>query len=351
MAESHSARAVALIVLGLIAACGSDGFVVADFDGDCRSLQGPGAAVGIDAGSGEVVWERTIGDATGVGLADGVVAGAGSSGAALGIDVVSGDLLWCEDFGRVDQEGNIVQPGFAGSGDVLATAVAGGDVIGIEPRSGAELWRTGVGVVEGLHVESGSGTFVVSDFDAADSHLVDLDPKTGAASDGETEPAADTSFVLEVEQPYVEGRQEAVVTVVRDSQKLWSGTLPGFVVTKHGDLVVIIDQTGGTGLYEGEVDTRVTAYEVQTGALRWQVPLPGTPQLTFHAASIIVVPVGTELYAIDALSGATVWQTDAGSPGRGGRFSTPGTLRFLDLDDSAPGTLVGVIVAEEPYRD
>lgn len=343
--------AVTFLVLGFIVACGSDGFVVAYFDGNCEGLEAPGAAVGIDPGSGEVVWERTIGDATGVALADGVAAGAGSSGVALGLDASSGNLIWCEDFGRVDQEGNIVMPGFASSDGVLATAVAGGDVVGIEPRSGGELWRTAVGVVEGLHVTSGDDAFVVLDVDAADSQPVNLDAKTGVASDGDTKRADDTGFVLAAERPNVEGRQIVNVTVEHDDQELWSESRPGFVVALQGDVVVIIDQTGGTGDFERPVDTRVSAYEVVTGVLLWQVPLPGTPQLTFDAGSIIVVPVGTELYAIDAKTGELAWKTDAGSPGRGGRYSEPGTFRFLELDDSVRPTLVGVIVAEEPYRD
>lgn len=66
---------------------------------------------------------------------------------------------------------------------------------------------------------------------------------------------------------------------------------------------------------------------------------------------MLVIPVGTVLYALDAQGGERVWESDVGSPGRGGRYSEAGTFRFLEMDDAAPGILVGVVVAEEPYRD
>jgi outer membrane protein assembly factor BamB len=338
-------------LLFAIAMCGTESVEVVDFDGNCDGLGGPGAIVGVDTETGALRWERTVGDATGVALAEGVVAGAGQSGAALGVDAAMGDLLWCEDFGRVDQQGSIVQPGFAASSGVLATAVAGGDVVGLDPRSGRELWRTTIGVVEGLHVEPGAGTFRVLDHNGADPHLVDLDAMTGDEVEHGSQAQDDGGYTLRVDQPDLEGlRQEVDVAVERGGRELWSERLPGFVVALRGDVVVVIDQTGGTGVFSGSTDTRVSAYEASTGAVRWQVPLPGTPHLVADAGPMFVIPTGTVLYAIDVGSGEIVWESDAGSPGRGGRYSTPGTFRFVELDDST-GTLVGLVVAEEPYRD
>lgn len=336
------------VVLG---SCGEDAAVVADFDGDCGGLGGPGAVVGVDVDSGALEWDMTVGDATAVAVTDGVVAGAGQSGAALGVEVATGETLWCVDFGRVDQEGNIVLPGFAASNGVLATAVAGGDVVGVDPRSGMEMWRTSIGVVEGLRVESGGDRFVIHGFDAADSHLVDLDAATGAEVTAAGSDADASGLTLRLHQPYLEDRQELDVAVERDGRELWSARLPGFAVTLHDDLVVIIDQTGGRGVFEGRADTRVSAYDASTGELHWQVPLPGTPQFAVGAGSVLVIPVGTVLYALDVRSGERTWESDVGSPGRGGRYSEAGTFRFLAMDDAAPGILVGAVVAEEPYRD
>lgn len=343
---------VMITVSAVLGACGDDAAVVADFDGDCGGLGGPGAVVGVDVDTGVLEWDVTVGDATGVAVTDGVVAGAGQSGAALGIDVATGETLWCVDFGRVDQDGNIVSPGFAASNGVLATAVAGGDVVGVDPPSGRELWRTNIGVVEGLRVESGGDDrFVIHGFEAADPHLVDLDAATGAEVTAAA-PQADASVLaLRFDQPYLEDRQEVDVAVERDGRELWSARLPGFVVTLHGDLVVIIDQTGGTGVFEDRADTRVSAYDASNGELRWQVPLPGTPHLVAGGGSVLVIPVGTVLYALDAQSGERTWESDVGSPGRGGRYSEAGTLRFLEMDEAAPRMLVGVVVADERYRD
>ncbi|MEE9416831.1 MAG: PQQ-binding-like beta-propeller repeat protein, partial [Acidimicrobiales bacterium] len=313
-------RLCALFVLLAITACGAQNSVVANFDGNCDGLEGPGAVVGIDIATGAVLWERTIGDATGVALADGVVVGAGSSGVAFGADASSGNLLWCEDFGRVAQDGNIVMPGFAASGGVVATAVAGGDVVGLEPQSGRQLWRTSLGLVEGLHVGAGSGTFEVRHLEAADQHLFNLDAMTGTEIENDSRPETNGEHLLVVDNPYVENRQVVDVSVLRDGRELWSERLPGFVASLHRDAVVVIDQTGGTGSFDddrGDTDTRITAYEASTGVRRWQVPLPGTPHLTAEAGSMIVVPTGTMLRAIDSQSGEIVWSSDPGSPGRG----------------------------------
>jgi len=339
----------ALFVLFVAAACGSDSSVVAEFSGDCESLGGPGAVVGIDPATGAVRWERTIGDATGVALIEGVVVGAGSSGAAFGVDASSGDLLWCEDFGRVDQEGNIVMPGFAASGGVIATAVDGGDVIGLDPQSGRELWRNSVGSIEGLHVEAGSGSFDVRDGRAADPYLFSLDAMTGTEVDETSGPDFDGEYLLAIDYPGIKDSQLLDLSVLRDDSELWSERLPGFVAAIRGETVVVIDQTGGTGSV-ADSGTRITAYEASTGEHRWQVPLPGSPHLMAEAGSMIVVPSGTALRAIDTQSGEITWDSDAGSPGQGGRFSNPGRFRILELDDSS-GLLIGTVVAQEPYRD
>ncbi len=341
-----------LLVLG---ACGSSDETVADFDGDCASLDGPGALVAVEIETGALLWSRTIGDATGVAQSDGFVVGVGSSGAGFGVAVTTGELLWCRDFGRVDQnDGAIVLPGFGALEGVAATAVVGGDVIGLDPMSGQEVWRTPVGVLEGLRVEEGNDMFAVLDHNAADSHRFDLDPTTGQKSEPGSDLEVDSDLRLVVDQPYVEGQQVIDIAVEMAGERSWQQRLPGFVAALHGELVVVIDQTGGTGVFAGSADTRVSAYETSTGELRWQVPLPGTPHLTIGAGSLVVVPTGTTLVAIDAADGAIVWQNDSGSPGRGGSYSEPGTFRFLELDeldDDSAGILLGVIVAERKYRD
>jgi len=333
----------ALFVLFVVAACGSDSNVVADFSGDCESL-------GIDPATGAVRWERTIGDATGVALVEGVVVGAGASGAAFGVDASSGDLLWCQDFGRVDLEGNFVVPGFAASGGVVATAVDGGDVIGLDPRSGRELWRTSVGSIVGLRVEAGIGSFDVRDGRAANPHLLSLDAMTGTEVDQTSGPESEGEYLLAIEHPGIKDRQLLDVSVLRDDSELWSEQLPGFVAAIHGETVVVIDQTGGTGSV-ADSGTRITAYEASTGERRWQVPLPGSPHLMAEAGSMIVVPSGTALRAIDTQSGEIIWDSNPGSLGQGGRFSNPGSFRLLELDDSSAGLLIGTVMADEPYSD
>ena len=125
----------------------------------------------------------------------------------------------------------------------------------------------------------------------------------------------------------------------------------------EGDSVVVIDQNGGTGevlAFDDRPDTRVSAYDLTNGALRWRIPLPGTPQRTFFVNNTVVVPVDSTVYALEPATGATRWQVDHGSPGAGGTTTEAGTYRTFSGTpdpDTGDATVVGLIVAQEPYHD
>jgi len=153
-------------------------------------------------------------------------------------------------------------------------------------------------------------------------------------------------------------RQETSLTVSSKGAVLWTAIVPGFEAGFAGSseqpAVLVIDQTGGTGapgpMHAGMVDSRLTAYSAASGERLWQVPLPGAPHVIAPiSADVAVVPVGTELHAIDVATGATRWTAGQPSPGRGGDYSLDGTVWFV-----APGsatTAVAVGFAERPYRD
>ena len=121
-----------------------------------------------------------------------------------------------------------------------------------------------------------------------------------------------------------------------------------------GRQIFVIDQTGGTGVFGPsmgmKVDTRVTAYDLLSGEQQWQIALPGTPQQVFPVSGGIVVADGVDVRLLEPATGATLWTADHGSPGRGGEFTETGSYRlFMGGTGGAP--IVGLIVAEKPYRD
>lgn len=129
-----------------------------------------------------------------------------------------------------------------------------------------------------------------------------------------------------------------------------AGAGTGSIAAAAEPLVLVIDQTNGTGSIPASgAQTLLSAYRL-SGAKVWDVPLPGTPHLLANVSdSIVVIPVGAVLYGIDINSGQVLWEQDHGSPGRTGAFNQDGTYSFIS--DAPPGVSVGLIQAERPYSD
>jgi outer membrane protein assembly factor BamB len=362
-------RRISWVVAALaatLAGCGGS----STFDGDCEQLGGPAALVAIAADDGRLLWKRTIGDidVTRVGS---IVVGIGRSGAAIGVDAGTGEIRWCADFGDIAADPHSVIPGFATIGDVAATTVSGA-VVAIDVHTGRELWRTPIDPVEGARVVADDGRFAVGGASVVVATTADpstgslppptvtmgplLDPATGATTNDAGKAEGRDSITLDVDQPYLAGRQLMEVRVSLNGTVQWEHQLPGFAAELHEDAVIVIDQTGGSGVVAEAhagvtVDTRVTAYDLVTGEQRWQLALPGTPHRSIQAGRLVIVPVGTEMFAIDRASGAIAWRVDHGSPGRGGRYSEPGDYQTATVDPDDPSKVVGVVVAGQPYRD
>ena len=118
---------------------------------------------------------------------------------------------------------------------------------------------------------------------------------------------------------------------------------------------MVIDQTGGTGVWNPPtdppgVDTRLTAYALSDGTRRWQAPTSGTPQHAYSEGGVVLVADGARVAAMEPATGALRWSVDHASPGIGGDFTEAGTYRWFGATEDGQ-TVVGIIVAEEPYRD
>lgn len=335
---------------------------------------GPGALVGLDADSGEKIWDTEVGLAAGAASFAETVVVRSPEGNLRGIDRRSGDIRWCVD-------------SVPATGREWIGAVRAGDrvvvldhdaVVAFDPDSGTEVWRqetdpipTATGerspqstiAPSGIGLVGGAAVWVV-DQDAEGTVVEALDPEDGTPVRPMPFPppalpfgdrAAVDDLYLSASSAYVPGRQEIEIAPIDATTGVarWAETVPGFVaaLVPSGDrpIVVVIDQTGGTGDTARMVDSRVTAYDSATADLLWQEALPGTPfVIAATGPDTFVVPTGSELVAFDSRSGARRWTVDHGSPGRGGRYSQPGSYTFFS-SDGAP--IVGLITASEPYRD
>ncbi len=97
--------------------------------------------------------------------------------------------------------------------------------------------------------------------------------------------------------------QAIKVSVSRDDSIVWEDTVPGFVAALVAGpaepIVVVLDQTGGTGELAGSANTVLTAYTATSGNQPAHA-LPGTPHLIAQISNnVIAVPVGTDVHAIN----------------------------------------------------
>lgn len=137
-------------------------------------------------------------------------------------------------------------------------------------------------------------------------------------------------------------------------QLVWQDTVPGFVVALvagHAEpIVVVLDQTGGTGELAGSADTMLTEYAATSGDQQWEHALPGSPHLIAQISNdVIAVPVDSDVHAINIATGTESWVSELPDPGEGGSYDQEGTFWFIDTRSS--GTAVAIGRTEQPYRD
>ncbi|MDW3212971.1 MAG: PQQ-binding-like beta-propeller repeat protein [Ilumatobacteraceae bacterium] len=349
-------RAVLASILAL-AACGGD--EVADL-GCQDGATGPGGVVGFDVDSGEPRWSVPVGWPNGAAVFDDFAVVSTAEHVVRGIAIDSGEVVWCVEFEPGDTE---FSGGIAAAGPVVG-ALAGDSVVGLDPATGVERWRRQLQAPEATL--RGGDVLWVLDGSVGGTPIMVLEPTTGEdasdVDDGASEPV---SFGIGTPPRQVGGlelstaaggsdRQTIEVSVSRDDSVVWDDTVPGFVAALVAGpaepIVLVLDQTGGTGDLAGSADTILTAYAAIGGDRQWQHALPGTPHLIAQLSDeVIAVPVGIDVHAIDITTGAETWVAELPNPGRGGSYEQAGTFWFIDTGSS--GTAVAVGRAEQPYRD
>jgi hypothetical protein len=65
----------------------------------------------------------------------------------------------------------------------------------------------------------------------------------------------------------------------------------------------------------------------------------------------LITTYATQVAEVSAEDGEVVWLADVGSPGVSDRFSEPGGYSSVVAAGPTGDTLVGLVIAQEPYRD
>jgi outer membrane protein assembly factor BamB len=77
-----------------------------------------------------------------------------------------------------------------------------------------------------------------------------------------------------------------------------------------GDLLLVVARVALT-----ETERQITAHDVQTGSLRWQVQVPGSDQITAQNGVGLVFDAFDDLIALDLATGARLWSRQSEETG------------------------------------
>jgi outer membrane protein assembly factor BamB len=323
--------------------------------------------------TGAEVWTKCVGESQVVEATDATAVVYDDSGAFESIDLATGTTSWHVDLPHPNDPPLVRptgMPSVVRAGPVLVSLMNSNPnrIVGLDAETGNQLWEVAtpsdammpiIDLVDDhlLIVRDNVVQTVPRGVEPSPNRpiLMYLDPATGAAAEGAVvawNTQANELGEVRVEQVGADNSQRLMLFGRKaPGPLLWSKEVPGMVARLVGSEVIVIDQTGGTGDFNGlRADTRVTAYDLLSGEQRWQIPLPGTPRQVFPVDGGLAVADGTRVWLLDPKSGATLWTADHGSPGRGGEFSEPGTYRLF-MGGLGGTPIVGLVVAERPYRD
>ncbi len=333
---------------------------------------GPAALVAVDAESGELLWSRRVGHASVVVRGDGVVAVGGFGGALRGIDASNGEIVWCSDTGRGSEGGLRV----AAAGQVLAFYSPDDHVVGLDPTTGTERWRTPINQRDSA-VDSpgptvqfdsavrliGGDVLMITDGAADASVLMAMDPDTGrelkpspAALPGIENIAVFGGWRLVASHSPDPNRHELLLELIdtETGSQLWSRAAPGYLaslaLTSDGNpLVVVVDQSGGTATTLN--GTLLSVYSGDNGYLVWQQSIDrGSSGVYPGKPGTVVVSSGQQLSAFSTDTSEVQWAVDSGNPGRQRPYTETGV--YVDVV-YMPGqdAYIGIVTATRPYRD
>lgn len=329
--------------------------------------------VAIGSGTGRI-WSNTIGQGDGKRhriTADPVVGGGLiytlDSRARVSATTVSGGTAWTQNLVPGGEVGDSVSGGgVAYDGGRVFVTTGYGELVALDARSGAILWRqrvdtvlSGAPTVEGgtVYVSARNATgWAVRASDGRVEWQVGGTPGLAGVM-GNSAPAVSGNTVV---FPFSSGQ---VLAADRSSgQQIWSGQVGG---SRTGRAIGLIRDMGGdpvisgNRVYAGTSSGRTAAFDLATGAEEWNARNGAANPVVPAGNSIFLVNDQAQLVRLDAATGSAIWTinlpeytaTKIRKQGRvhahygpvlaGNRLYVTSTDGLLRVFDPASGGLIG----------
>jgi len=274
----------------------------------------PAEVWAVDIGAGDRRRARITADPV---AANGRVFTLDSDSGLVATDIASGAPVWSAslipDF---DRGGGISGGHLAVSGGTVYATTGYGELIALDPASGAIRWRQRLGVGLGAPTVRGDTIYVMSDdsqawsLDASDGRLRWNIPAAEASSvlSGGAAPAIGGRYVI---LPFATGEVQAVFP--QSGVRVWgtfvAGGRIGAGYAEINDITsdpVIVGDT----IYVGNQSGRVVALNARDGETRWTARDGAYSPVAVAGGSLFFVSDRNELIRLDAASGARIWGSE-----------------------------------------
>lgn len=227
-----------------------------------------------------------------------------------------GATLWTADLTAGFERGGVSGGALAVFGGTLFATTGYGELIALDPATGAERWRQRLGAGITAPTVTDNSLYVVS----RDSQAWSLDPETGrirwqlpagpaaAVLTGGAAPALTDRLVI-----FPFGSGELVATLRLSGVRVWGTTVAGArrgvayndLNDITGDPVIV-----GNRLYAGNQSGRVVAMEASSGDRLWTAQEGAYSPVLPAGDSIFFVSDRNELIRLDADTGERIWGTE-----------------------------------------
>ncbi|WP_370250857.1 PQQ-binding-like beta-propeller repeat protein [Nioella sp.] len=249
--------------------------------------------------------------------ADGRIFTLDADATVAAVSAADGSVLWTADLTPgFERGGGVSGGGLAVSGGVLYATTGYGELVAMDPATGAERWRQRLAAGITSPTITDNSIYVVS----RDSQAWSLNPENGrirwqlpagpatAVLAGGAAPAVTDRLVI-----FPFGSGELVATLRLSGVRVWGTTVAGQrrgVAYNNlnditGDPVIV-----GNTLYAGNQSGRVVAMEASSGERLWTAQDGAYSPVLPVGGSIFFVSDRNELIRLDAETGARIWGTE-----------------------------------------
>ena len=233
------------------------------------------------------------------------------------IDLATGGTVWSADLQPgFDRGGSVSGGGLALSGGTLYVTTGFGELIALDPASGAVRWRQRLDAGIGAPTVSGDTVYIVSRnnqawaLEASNGRLVWQVPATTTEPllSGAAAPAVTNRITV-----FPFGSGELAGTLRRSGAALWtttvSGGRSGAAYANINDVTSDPVVVGGR-IYAGNQSGRVVAIDAGTGSRVWTAEEGAYSPVLATGGDLFFVSDRNELIRLDADSGARIWGTE-----------------------------------------